>query len=279
MKSNASYAGLLIGIFIISFAIPLTFAAKVSGIFSGDTDYIDDKVFPSAFNVFAPDRTLEVLNSSELNPSDKSDFLISIWFQIKRLPRDGERAIFLSKYDGDTKNKPGYAVAVARSGDSLRPQVYWRGLSGAGNWRTFSEIDVIPGQWYRLLISFYDGQYLGMQGYAYSNEASTKPTLLGGFELEEALEVKSNSNIFLGSLGSKNYRGRIGPVAIILLDDLKDKFEDVWSILSGEDAYSAWDREKIALWIEDSLDRGRSAYKLKIQGGKNGKKSGKKKTK
>ena len=206
MKSNASYAGLLVGIFIISFAIPLTFAAKVSGIFSLDNDYIDDKVFPSAFTVFAPDRTIEVLGSSDLNPNTESDFLISVWFQIKRLPKDGERAIFLSKYDGDTKNKPGYAVAVSRSGDSLRPQVYWRGTSGVGSWRTFSEIDVVPGQWYRLLISFYDGQYLGMQGYAHSNEPPKKPRLLGGFEVAEALDVKSNSNIFLGSLGSNNYK-------------------------------------------------------------------------
>ncbi|MCB0319202.1 MAG: hypothetical protein KDD56_10645, partial [Bdellovibrionales bacterium] len=269
MKSNASYTVILIVVFFIAFAIPLTFAAKVGGYFSSDSEVAEDKIFPTSVGIFSPDKSIEVINSSELNPQKDSDFLLSIWIQIKRLPHDGERVIFLSKYDGDSVNKEGYAMGFLRNGDQIRPQVYWKGKeTKSGGWNTFSSVQLLPGHWYRFLLSYYDSSYLGLHAYPYSTNPEDKPMLLGGFDVGQVGEVESISNLSLGSVGSKNFRGRIGTVSIFSLKKLKNSFESVWRLLKDDDAYSAWDKDRIALWLENAVDKGRSRFDVKVYGAK-----------
>ncbi|MEZ4754561.1 MAG: hypothetical protein R3A13_09695 [Bdellovibrionota bacterium] len=274
MKSNASYAWLLVAIFFISFAIPLTFAAKISGAFSS-TSYSDD-IFPGAFNVLTPERTLEVLDSQEINPAAGSDFIISTWFQLTKFPKAGDRAIFLSKYDSSDRSKAGFALAVSRTADAIRPEIYWKGQSKKSGWYTFSQVNLVPGQWYHLVISFYNGKYLGLHGHTYDPKSSAKPKLLGGYELKQETILANGSNLFIGSLGAKNFRGRIGPTSIVKFSNLRDSFDNMWQIFKASDPLSILDKDQVLLWIENNQDKSQNNYKLKIKGGKARTKSSKK---
>src|SRR5690554_4836128 len=94
-----------------------------AGIFHDQTT---DRLFPDSFVINSPALFYSLPHDSVLDPSEDEDYLLVSWLALRRLPPEGERQIIVSKFDGDSASKRGFALAVEGGEDYLRPLIYWR---------------------------------------------------------------------------------------------------------------------------------------------------------
>lgn len=208
-----------------------------------------DPVFPSSFVVAKEESFIRVQESSNLNPKPGEDFLFVGWFKLRRLPAQGEKITFVSKIDTGRRTRPGYAIAVSRDGESIRPEIYWRDESGKGNWYDFVSFKVPTKTWFALALSFRKDRYLGLHGGVLGSEGARPAIeLLGGYELPKGVVPHSVSDLVIGSPFMGSFRGRIGPVGIVsgfsgdlkLTRVLKDSFENPLGVPRSDGDVKLW---------------------------------------
>jgi hypothetical protein len=163
---------------------------------------------------------LRVQHQATLNPGDAGDFLFYIWFKLRKPLIDGERAVFVAKYDPSSKTRPGYSLALVGEPDGVRPHVYWQNEQQQGRWYPFASTQIHAREWYILALSFRDVRYLGV--HLMSHQGGKKPELLGGYDIEPSVVPNNQADLLVGGFGASKFRGRIGPFGIIRREDMTE---------------------------------------------------------
>jgi hypothetical protein len=199
----------------------------------------------------------------ELNPAAGSDFLVFVWFRLKKVPVTGESMSLIGKFDAQRPNKPGFAVSLEGAPDGVRPRVYWNNESGQGRWYSFTSKIMKRKEWYLLGISYSRDTFLSARLLEARGEDDA--SLLGGHRLEPAFAASSQADLVLGSYGSSRLRGQIGPFGILRGDRFHgDIAEYLSSIrLNPGGPPTRIPRALIQLWASPLVDRG--PHKLWIE--------------
>lgn len=253
---DAFYILRLVLIYFVAFSMPLLVAGKLSGLFSVSAKDPDDSdpFFPQAFTVSGPRMTLRVGHIDELNPSLDRDFLLIGWFKVRAMPRSGDRTVLLSKFDKKTRFRRGYALALLRDGEHLRPSVYWADNQGHGGWYNFSDFEVNQRSWFMLAVSFYGGKFLGLHG-ATGLEENDKAQLklLGGYELDPPHLPFNRADLLLGADEGSSFRGKVGPFGVFRMASLSEKLKPVLKqvIRDRLSVPASLEQDDIVLWSND----------------------------
>lgn len=191
--------------------------------------------FSDAAVVRGPGSFLQVPHAPILNPAE-DDLLLLSWVRPRALPPEGERQIFLLKYDGDKRSRTGYGLALSRRGEEVRPEVYWRDGEGKGGWYQYTPISVHAEEWVLLALSFRKGKLLGLHG-AVLEESIGNPDqvvevrLLGGYDVGEIGVPAPVADLFIGAPAESTFRGRVGMVGLFrgkeLTENLKRLLDEV----------------------------------------------------
>ena len=221
----------LIGLFVVSFAIPMLFVFKIGGIWSNgqnvEEEVQKDQFFPEASNISAPNSYLSIASSPLIEPTTTEDFLITVWIKLRKLPLAGERLLILAKQDPESASRRGYALALARESDSIRPEVYWRDDNNNGTWFRFADATIVSKAWMMFAISFREQKYLGLHMGTRLENLEPELTLLGGYELENFILPKSSSPLLLGAFNNGKFRGNLGAVGVFARPNLSKDLNDL----------------------------------------------------
>ena len=216
-----------------------------------------EKIFPDSIQIGREGRYLEVQNSPGLLPEHKKDYLLFFWFNLKSLPAVGERLVLLSKYNGAPPKIKGFAVGISRDSSAIRPVLFWGDGTTAGRWHDFPEIPLISNEWNLLAIHVHKDRFVGMYSARIVAGKASPVKFLGGHEivLEDPLNL-GDASILFGSPEGRDFRGKIGPLAII--SPLSIDFEELDKALEA--------------YVESPLDfsklGAKSDYQLKIREGR-----------
>lgn len=156
------------------------------------------------------------LPASELYfPTENNNFYFSAWFRLKELPSDGDSYGIFEKVDMQRRNRNGYALTLKRYGEELRPEVYWRNDEGRGKVYTFAPVEILPGNWTLLLLSFRKNNELNISAGISIDGELIEPKNLGGyvFEFPPLLPESANPVRLTNSVGQR-FKGEFGPIGI-----------------------------------------------------------------
>jgi len=188
---------------------------------------VAESAFASPIKINARGAFLKVQNAQNLSPSKEKDFLAIAWFNVQDLPTPGQRMFLLSRYDAEAGNKSGYAVALARTADSLRPEVYWRDEKGKGGWYVFSDVKILPGFWFMLGLTYYQDRYLGTYLGNYQENGKIKLETAGGYDLGRSILPKGDFSLKVGSVKTGLFTGNLGPVGIFSKANMSLEIRDI----------------------------------------------------
>ncbi len=199
---------------------------------------------------------LKVAKADDLAPRSGQDFLAIAWFNFQDLPIQGEKMFILSRFDYGRPGEvaSGYAIALSRSFEMMRPEVYWSdGSRKQSGWYSFAEVKFLPGQWFMLALSFYKDKYLGVFVGGYDANGRIKLQSAGGYELERSIFPSGSYPLKVGSVKTGLFTGSLGPVGIFskpgLSGDLKSTLKD---FLKAPDSLpDIFDDENILFWSPD----------------------------
>ena len=260
----------LSGLFIIGFAVPLALGVAVLSHMNShapESKAVVEEAFPSAIQVNSQGVYVRVTHSPEINPREGRDFLLSAWFNLKRLPQPGKRLILLSKYDGPVSDRHGYAVALEREGESIRPAVFWGRHGRPGHWYSFAPLTLRPRNWFMLALSFYDGHILGVHIARRLVTGTTEVVLAGGYDLKSEVVPASESDLVLGAAAGRSFRGEIGPLGVFVRRDLAPDLRGILKALSSKPFSfpDVFDKREIKLWCADGrLDQAQYAHQVEV---------------
>jgi hypothetical protein len=185
-----------------------------------------DKIFPSSLNVRSVYDNFSIKSDPLLLPSGDKDFMIALWYRLLKQPAIGEKSFLIQKYEKNSKKHEGYAVALQRDSEGIRPLVYWMDTEGHGRWHYFEAIDYNSKEWQVLVISFIKGKLLGAHSLTlYPNSENIK--LLGGYSFNQDTYALSSSDLILGGVKQGSLpRVKIGAFATIHKVNLAESLED-----------------------------------------------------
>ena len=227
------YLGFLGLLFILSFAVPLIFAATMGlhGAAGRDSSLREDSVFPDARPITKEGGELVIKNGPTLTPSSGEDFIISAWVNLKKHPKPSEAIEIYSKLDTHYRSKPGYALFLTLEGDSVIPVFHWRDGDARRSGLLFSPFPVIPGVWTLFVATVLDGQFVGLHAGALVGEGEIDLKLLGGYDLEKPVTPESKVNLVFGDQDN-GFRGKLGPINIIRGTGLNTSLPQILNDLS-----------------------------------------------
>lgn len=247
----------LIFLFAVSFSVPL-YVAYEAAVYLKEPATVQaqkniDPIFPDSIPITNQGSHIRLKHQPLLNPIEGKDFLISFWVKIRQMPSSDERMVLFSKQDFTNSLQPGYSLSIARYGNSLRPLVYWRDLSGKGGWYRFADLELHTKTWYMFALSFRDGTRLGLHVAEAEPGKKPKRELLGGFQLSVPVLPDATSDLILGSPRNGTLRGKLGPIGIFSGVYLKKHFEDIFRDLSRNPLAlpSAIKEKDIVFWSID----------------------------
>lgn len=263
----------LIALFLVAFVIPLAFALSMGGVLhkifpSSALQHFNllrrenaekDLIFPDSASINGPNSYVRINHSLYLEPVAGKDFMLSFWLKPRRLPAIDERYLVLSKFDERSASRRGYAFALARDRESVRPEVYWRDEVN-GTWFTFSEINLEARQWILFVVTLRDGKFLGLHSAtipepAIGQEVAPTPEveLLGGYELPTPIFPHSESDLLLGAFGGGKFRGQIGPLGIFRGSAITGSLDDILRELvhSPRELPAYFGKEGTGFWTEN----------------------------
>jgi hypothetical protein len=232
---------------------------------------VDDSM-PDALVVKGPGRVVKIPDIVGLNPASGGDFLFFIWFKLSKPLNHDEKAVFVGKYDPNSKVRPGYSFALSGASDGVRPLVYWQDEAGAGRWYAFSATQIRPEQWYMLSVSWRKERFLGVH---LTRLGESKPELLGGYDLGEVRSPQSPADLVIGAFGSSVFRGKIGTVGVIRQKDISEKLLDTIRLIakSPREIPLEIPQDAIQLWATPKTDKG--PHHIEIRSGTNQRRSAK----
>ncbi len=227
-EKDRNYFALLIALFAVAFLIPILF---ITSFFSGSRSTLPtqesevDAFFSHATSISAAPSFLRVKKSAHLSPIVGEDFLLTVWFRLKKFPQPGEQVGFIAKIDASDRSRRGYTIGLTREERDLRPFVTWRNAEGEGRYQLFSEVALLPRQWYMLALSFVDDSFLGIHLGHIEGEGEIVLEPLGGYEMEEDIRPDSDSDLVLGAQRNGRFRGLLGPFGVFSGEDLGENLE------------------------------------------------------
>ena len=198
---------------------------------------------------------LKVLPSELFAPSLGKYFFVVAWFNIQDLPSSGQRVFLLSRYESSKSTKSGYAIAISRTIDSLRPEVYWRDEAGRGGWYSFSDVKILPGYWFMVGLTYYDDTKLGMYVGSYEGNGRVILQPAGGYSFPEPILPASMYPLKVGSVKTGLFTGNIGPVGIFAKEsrdhvEIKSIFKNfLKSPMAVPDTFK---KDEILFWTPDA---------------------------
>lgn len=157
-----------------------------------------------------------IRDSEGISPMTGEDFLLFVWVKLSRLPAPHSRAVAVVKFDAEEVMRPGFAIALARKEDGLRPEVYWKGNSLRGGWYSFPEVHYAPRDWTLLALSYRDDRFLGLHAVARNPGHEPRVIMLGGHVVDGSAPPRVQVPIDVGAVnGGSSFRGDIGPIGIV----------------------------------------------------------------
>ena len=229
-REGSLFFAVLALLFAVSFLTPIIFAAKVGGLFAKNDisqEFEDREIFPDSLVIATIGRFIRVVDSTHLDPEAGRDFIVSGWFNFRRLPSNGETMLLMTKFDAAAPSKSGYALALTRTGNIIRPTVYWRNVRGKGGWQEFSELTIEPKQWVMLSLSAHEGTLLGVHAVTFDEKGKARVQVLGGIEFAAPIIPESEVSLVLGSTGPDSFLGKIGPFGVISEPGLWENLREV----------------------------------------------------
>jgi len=253
LKRKSFFFLLLAVLFVLSFVLPLVFFGRIKNLFWEEQapGARKDTVFPEATIINAPGAFVRIKHSAEMLPSPGRDFLLAGWFRLRSLPAPGERMILLSKVEENNPYRPGYGVALARRGNLIRPEVFWRDRQGRGGWRTFAEVEVLTRSWFFISVCFYEEQLLGVHTFLLLPGAKPRAKLAGGYDLGMPLNITNSGDLLIGAAGDSGFRGKVGAVAIFKPRKLRDRLKDILKemVRSPRSLPGGLADDEVVLWV------------------------------
>jgi hypothetical protein len=215
-----------------------------------------ESLFSDALVVSAPGIYKRVATREELNPTGGSDFLVFVWFRLKRVPVTGESMSLVGKFDAQRPSKPGFAISLEGAPDGVRPRVYWNNDSGQGRWYSFTSRTIRRKEWYLLGISYSRDTFLSARLLEVGGK--DEGSLLGGHRVEPSFVAASQADLVLGSYGSSRFRGQIGPFGILRGGRFDGEIPQYLSKMSAspQDVPTVIPLSLIQLWASPLVDRG-----------------------
>ncbi len=213
-------------IFVLTFVLPvLIFYGIIKFFTSPKIEIKESKFGKKTFSVKLPGESVRVFDEDLLNPKENKDFILTSWFKFRKLPKDGEKVILITKYDATTAYKQGYALAIEKnSSTGFRGSVFWQDINNNGRWYTFGEIPLVPGTWFMFTVSFTSNKHLAFHyTYELNNEVVTK--LIGAYKVSALPASKSSFRV--GSLITQLFDGRVGTISIINSSNTEKNLEDL----------------------------------------------------
>lgn len=282
---SQSRRGILLGaLFLLAFSVPVCAAIYYSDTWGGTKPQLQesgveedarDELFPDAISVRHSGSRLKIGHQPFLQPDGKSDLLIIAWLKPFELPSGDSKIIVAAKFDGKAKARPGYALALQRISDKIRPAVYWRNPEGQGGWYTFSEVEILPRSWFMFALSFYDQHKLGLHIIHPKLSGGFEARLAGGYEFEQPIYPLNDKPLEIGAIDDTNYRGKVGPIGIFSMKGLRDRLAEILDGFSQAKSSipSAIKHEEVSFFTpDDQIDMG--VNKVTIEAIKIGKRKG-----
>lgn len=311
-------------LFIASTAIPALALAAAVSLSSGDGQTVIDKFLPpvsasgdqSPQDALAPDsadRTqpdevsdnedpdtrsggffASVSSDREIDPSGGKAFLLSVMVRIDQLPNSDARQKIVSKFN-DTQPLVGWALAVRRYGQAIRPEFYYRGNDGKGGWYPFEQVQIDTSAWYNISLIINPGQWMVMfweparpgaenvlgdwQGGdrqavidAVLSERGIKTvTFLGGHELGNIAPPETAADLQFGAKRAKGiFDGEVAALLVAHLDGLPGNRGELRDLITGgaPGIERRLNPQAISLLVNrQGKDRSRFARPVSIVGG------------
>ncbi len=228
------------------------------------SEKLGPEVFQETYRIGVGSAFYSVNDGVALNPSSSDDFLLITWFKLQQMPRLGKRTILLSKFDEESPGRPGYAIALFRDSNGVRPMIFWQSSERGGRWLSFAEMRFRSQHWLMLALSFHDQKYLGLHGTLVVKGEQSVVELLGGYEFDEPTLPDAETSFRIGSVSENSFRGQIGAVTVLrrerLTDDLRDILED--AVKSPLELPGAVSKGEVQFW---SLDGAKDLGPLKLE--------------
>ena len=263
---------LLVG-FICSFSLPILIIKVYSGLknnvqVSESTSLPKKRAFfEKSLNLTAGKKRLQIKSSNSLCPSKGEDFLLLSWLRLNDSLREGEQLVVLSKYERKQGTKAGYALALRKENDLIRPVVYWNNEQNEGRWHSFAELEGAEKSWIMYAISFTKGRYLGLHAIRVIDKDTREVELLGGYDLESEIFPHSMANLLIGSAARGEFRGKLGPIGVFSGENLGEDLEAVLNNLKEDpqELPSSLEDANILLWSKDlKKDQSKFAAEMKL---------------
>lgn len=236
IASDVGRKGLLTLLFAASFSIPLFIGAHFFSAHPKSQQQSDesDPIFPNRLQLHGQSAFISVASDSILNPQPDSEYLISTWFKLGQLPSDEEEVTLFSKIDQSNRLKPGYMLSLVKRGGSIRPVLYWKNEEGKGGTYEFSTFRLLPRVWNSFVLTFKEGSLLGL--HRIEQEEGKKPVreLLGGFRLTTSVIPTTTAPLIIGSEAGKQFKGSVGPLAIVSGPHVLNDFNDTLKAMSRD---------------------------------------------
>lgn len=216
-----------------------------------------------------PGSFFRLRDAPTLDPEDNKDFIFSFWFSLKDLPESSERDILVAKFEGESRNRTGYAIAVRKDGNQLRPSVYWRGKVKKGGWYEFPPMPFSKGNWYLLVLSFRQQQFLGLHYKLIESSipsSKAKLTSLGGYDIAEVGSVENSSILLIGAPARSELRMFLGPVAVVSGASADSNFQELLGALErgALEPVQEVSHFRTLLWLEGAAkDTSGNKHKIK----------------
>ncbi len=246
---------LLVGHFFLGAPRSLSF-------FEAPQEHRGDELFSTALVVGSHGIYQRVADREDLNPAVGSDFLMFVWFRLKRIPVTGESMSLIGKFDAQRTHKPGFAVSLEGAPDGVRPRVYWNNESGQGRWYSFTSRVMKRKEWYLLGVSYSRDTFLSARLLEAGGEDAD--SLLGGHRIEPSFAAAAQADLLLGAYGSSRFRGQLGPFGILRGRSFDREIPNYLSAIRAHprDIPSSIDSSIIRLWASPLVDQGPHHLKL-----------------
>ena len=243
-----STIGLVLPVLIAVIAAPFFFnhisgsAPYVRGLLDQKQDTLTSlAVLDPVLSLVEPSSEFREMGSSpQLNPSENRLFIVAAVVRLSDFPHRNERQRVFYKYSAETNPYPGWAFAIHRSASSIRPQVYWQGLSGKGGWLTFAEVPLSSGGWYSFALVAQGGEFVSLYWQKLTQVedgtfvADSPVRFCGGFEISDVGLASSEDPLYIAPAPSSQSAGvQLSEMLVAKPNIRRPSMQEVVKLLDG----------------------------------------------
>lgn len=212
-RSHRTTSLSLVFLFISAFLIPLVAGGVLISFRGSGSGKEDVEIFPDNIPAQAGGAYLRIGDSEFLKPLSGEDFLVSIWFNFRRIPAASETMMLYSKTD-EARLPSGYSLSLERVGSAIRPVVFWKDQEGKGGTYRFEDMRLPLRVWINFVLTYSEDNKLGLNAIFVRPGEKPIRLLLGGYKLSVPVYPVNRSDLIVGSLNRGTFRGAIGPMLI-----------------------------------------------------------------